>query len=59
MSEKLTTTKVSEKALRLLRIVAALSGEQHSAVLERLLEKEVARLQRVEQKKNDSYTYER
>lgn len=51
MVRKLVTTKMSEKALRLLRIAAALSGEDHSGVLERLLEQEVARLQEEERRK--------
>jgi len=48
MAENLITAKITPKALRLLRLIAALTGEKQYEVLERLLEKEAARLQKKE-----------
>lgn len=44
VKEKLITTKITPKALRLLRLIAALTGERQYRALERLLEREYARL---------------
>lgn len=46
MSEiKFNSTKISEPALKNLRLVAALTGEKQYEVLERLLEQEKKKLQ--------------
>jgi hypothetical protein len=44
------TIKTSPEALRLLRLVAALTGEKQYEVLERLLEKETSRLEKRKKK---------
>jgi hypothetical protein len=43
--KELITTKVSNEALRLLRIIAALTGEKQYEALERILKTELERLQ--------------
>jgi hypothetical protein len=42
--ETLTTMKVTPRALKLVRMIAALTDEKHYEVLDRLLSKELARL---------------
>lgn len=44
MAELLTTMKMSTSALRMLRLVAASTGEKQYAVLNRLVEEEAKRL---------------
>jgi hypothetical protein len=43
--KELITTKISNEALRLLRIIAALTGEKQYQALERILKTELDRLQ--------------
>jgi hypothetical protein len=43
--KELITTKISNDALRLLRIIAALTGEKQYQALERILKTELDRLQ--------------
>jgi len=45
MVQELTTTKIPPSALRLLRMIAASTGEKQSEVLNRLLEAEARRLE--------------
>lgn len=42
---RLTTTKATSETLKLIRLVAAVTGEKQYAVLVRLLQAEVRRLQ--------------
>ena len=42
--ETLITMKVTPRALKLVRMIAALTDEKHYEVLDRLLSKELARL---------------
>jgi hypothetical protein len=44
MAAELTTAKISAKSLRMLRLVAALTGERQYVVLERLLKAELGKL---------------
>jgi hypothetical protein len=44
--EKLITTKITSEALRLLRVIAALTGEKQYEALERILNAELERLQK-------------
>jgi len=44
--EKLITTKMTPEALRLIRIIAAMTGEKQYEVLERILKVELERLQK-------------
>jgi hypothetical protein len=44
MPERLTTAKMTPAALRLVRLIAAATGEKQYAALERLLKAEAARL---------------
>ena len=46
MKTKLITIKTSEKAHQLLRIISAYTGETHYQVLERILAKELERVQK-------------
>jgi hypothetical protein len=43
---KLITTKITPEALKLLRVIAALTGEKQFEALERILKTELERLQR-------------
>jgi hypothetical protein len=45
MPERLITTKLTPEALRLIRMIAAATGEKQYEVLDRLLRKEARRLQ--------------
>jgi hypothetical protein len=45
MARTLTTIKTSARAIELLRLIAALSGEKQYEVMERLFEHEARRLQ--------------
>jgi len=42
----LVSTKVTPEALKLLRVIAALTGEKQYAALERVLKAELARVQK-------------
>jgi hypothetical protein len=44
--EKLITTKITPEALRLIRIIAAMTSEKQYEVLERVLKAELERLQK-------------
>jgi hypothetical protein len=50
MTDRHITTKIAEPALRLLRLIAASTGEKHRDVLTRLLTAEARRLGLPEQK---------
>jgi hypothetical protein len=45
--EKLITTKITPEALRLLRVIAALTGEKQYEALERILRLELEEIQKV------------
>lgn len=45
MAQELVTIKTSQKAVKLLRIICAMTGEKQYEVLERLLETEKAMLE--------------
>jgi hypothetical protein len=50
MSIKQITIKTTAKALRMLRLIAAHTGERQYAVLERLLQKELQRVENTRKK---------
>jgi hypothetical protein len=49
MDSPLITIKTSKKALQMLRLIAAHTGEKQYAVLERLLQKELTKVQKATQ----------
>lgn len=50
MNTKLVTTKITPKALRTLRIVAAMTGERQYRLIERVLQAELDRKTQEEQR---------
>lgn len=51
MKTKLITIKTSEKAHQMLRVIAAYTGETHYQVLERVLAKELERVEKEHRQK--------